>query len=308
MNDATCAIQNMLNTAALGWCKLDFSCRGPIEIDAPLVLPFTRNTQHVYLDFSGTILMSTHTDGASVLTLSVADGDIDVRDVCIDRLAILGNGKEGHGFEVAGPDNTSWLYNFAGRDMVVEGVGGDGFHDEGSFFESFFDNCKPRGCLKWGATLGSKGSGIMSGINWSRGSLRKNGSRDPQTNAAIGGGMQFVNGANDIGVDRAYFVENIGPGLWAPNGLGDCYRSQFENNVGFGIVAGQWGIIKSCTSGGNAGTQQGLLQISLNDRLVLSANSYGNASIVTGQGVVEIDGSANGLTVTGPQMMCMKAA
>jgi serralysin len=58
------------------------------------------------------------------------------------------------------------------------------------------------------------------------GGLRKNGVA----------GLILANGAYDLSVTGAYFVDNDGPGLMAPSGITSVRSSGFENNLGSGAI------------------------------------------------------------------------
>ena len=49
-------------------------------------------------------------------------------------------------------------------------------------------------------------------------------------------GLILDNGASDLSVTGAYFVDNDGPGLIAPSGITSVRSSGFENNLGSGAI------------------------------------------------------------------------
>lgn len=297
-------LQAMLDDAADGRASTHFL---PVvyDLDEPLSLNFTRNVCGVTISAYGAVFVPHWATPDPVLKITVAPGGVNVVDLQLLGLRIQGSGAEGNGFDIAGPDNSSWLYNAMFRDLSADGVGGDGFHATGSVFESAFDNCRARDCRGWGATLGSEGTGNFTGVNWSRGSIRKCGGK--QADGSIAGGMRWVSGTNDIAVDRVYFVENRGRALDCPNGIGELHRCQFENNCrddpGAAIRGANWGILNNCTAGANMPGQTGLLGFFCQSHLVLGACGFGASSTVTGSGIVEVSGNDAGLTVNGPRLI-----
>ncbi len=66
----------------------------------------------------------------------------------------------------------------------------------------------------------------MSALEWLGGGVRKNGVA----------GLILDNGAHDLSVSGAYFVDNDGPGLVATSGITSVQGSGFENNLGSGAI------------------------------------------------------------------------
>lgn len=223
------------------------------NIATPLTLAYAHSVRGGGIAAEGVVLQSTITNGADVLTISIAAGGNDVRDTGIKDLTIIGNGKDGNGLRILGPDNTSWFYNFVVRDLVVEGVGGHGVYATGSVFEAIIENARVASCGGNGATLGTQGSGIMSSITWRSGSVRKN----------SGHGIALVGGSYDIAIEDTYFVENGLSGLDCPNGVIRVQGGGFENNqmsgAGSAVTGQNFALFIGCTEGGNNGKQTSLL-------------------------------------------------
>jgi len=72
----------------------------------------------------------------------------------------------------------------------------------------------------------SPSGGVVGSLEWLGGGFRKNGTA----------GLILDNGARDLTVTGAYFVDNDGPGLVATAGITAVRSSGFENNLGSGAV------------------------------------------------------------------------
>jgi len=75
---------------------------------------------------------------------------------------------------------------------------------------------------------GGAGGGTADGLQWVGGGFRKNGVA----------GLILANGAHDMTVQGAYFVENYGAGIQASSGITRVEQTGFENNTGVGAWVG----------------------------------------------------------------------
>src|SRR5262249_28216601 len=89
-------------------------------------------TRHHGIPAHGARLHSTIDGGGNVLQLVCR---ATMRFLTIEGLDIQGSGREGHGLYLECEYKEHYLYNFCLRDLVVQGVGGDGLRLIGNVFE-----------------------------------------------------------------------------------------------------------------------------------------------------------------------------
>jgi hypothetical protein len=202
-------------------------------------------TRHHGISAHGARIHSAIEDGGNVLQLICRS---TMRFLTIEGLDILGSGREGNGLylECEHPDH--YLYNFCLRDLVVQGVGGDGLRLSGNVFEGQLINVYVRDNKKNGATFahGSK-AGILSAIHVFGSVFGQNG--------RIGAAM--VRGCYDVSFHGCYFLLNGKEGLVAENGCTLLSNCGFENNHesapdfahgGAGIFLQNFGTLIGCTA------------------------------------------------------------
>ena len=124
-----------------------------------------------------------------------------------------------------GPDRS--LHDCTISNVNVEHVGGIGLDVLGNVSQGTVFNSWMHGDAEGGARFAnSAGGGVVSALEWMGGGVRKNGVA----------GLILDNGARDLSVTGAYFVDNDGPGLMAPSGITSVHSSGFENNLGSGAI------------------------------------------------------------------------
>ncbi|HET6196772.1 MAG TPA: glycosyl hydrolase family 28-related protein, partial [Acetobacteraceae bacterium] len=106
-------------------------------------------TRHHGILAHGARLQSMIGDGSNVLQLICQS---TMRFLTIEGLDILGSGREGNGLYLECESKEHYLYNFCLRDLVVQGVGGDGVRLIGDVFEGQLINVYLRDNKKNGAT------------------------------------------------------------------------------------------------------------------------------------------------------------
>ena len=202
-------------------------------------------TRHHGILAHGARIHSAIEDGGNVLQLICRSTQ---RFLTIEGLDILGSGREGNGLylECEHPDH--YLYNFCLRDLVVQGVGGDGLRLSGNVFEGQLINIYARDNKKNGATFahGAK-AGILSAIHVFGSVFGQNGRI----------GVAMVRGCYDVSFHGCYFLLNGKEGLVAENGCTLLSNCGFENNHesapdfahgGAGIFLQNFGTLIGCTA------------------------------------------------------------
>ena len=202
-------------------------------------------TRHHGIQAHGARLHSKIGDGTNVLELRSA---ATMRFLTIEGLDILGSGREGDGIYLECEHQAHYIYNFCLRDLVVQGVGGDGLRLSGNVFEGQLINVYLRDNKKNGATFahGSK-AGILSAIHVFGSVFGQNGRF----------GAAMVRGCYDVSFHGCYFLLNGKEGLVAENGCTLLSNCGFENNHesapdfargGAGIWLQSFGTLIGCTA------------------------------------------------------------
>jgi hypothetical protein len=202
-------------------------------------------TRHHGILAHGARLQSTIADGSNVLQFVCQS---TVRFLTIEGLDILGSGRDGNGLTLACEHKEHYLYNFCLRDLVVQGVGGDGVRLIGNVFEGQLINVYARDNKKNGATFahGSR-AGILSAIHVFGSVFGQNGTY----------GAAMVHGCYDVSFHGCYFLLNGKEGLIAENGCTLLSNCGFENNHesapdfahgGSGIFLQNFGTLIGCTA------------------------------------------------------------
>lgn len=202
-------------------------------------------TRHHGILAHGARLQSAIADGSNVLQLVCRS---TTRFLTIEGLDILGGGREGDGLHLECEHKEHYLYNFCLRDLVVQGVGGDGLRLIGNVFEGQLINVYARDNKKNGATFahGSR-AGILSAIHVFGSVFGQNGIY----------GAAMVHGCYDVSFHGCYFLLNGKEGLIAENGCTLLSNCGFENNHesapdfahgGAGIWLQNFGTLIGCTA------------------------------------------------------------
>jgi len=196
-------------------------------VTTPIVINVTSSTQGpVGIDLGGAKIVSQIADGSPVIEIIVGPG-VDFGGLTLSNFSILGNGQEGDGIKIVadGPDRS--LHDFAISNVNIEHVGGIGLDVLGNVSQGTVFNSWMHDDAGGGARFAnSAGGGEVGALDWLGGGVRKNGVA----------GLILDNGARDLSVTGAYFVDNDGPGLMAPSGIASVRSSGFENNLGSGAI------------------------------------------------------------------------
>jgi hypothetical protein len=202
-------------------------------------------TRHHGILAHGARLQSAIADGGNVLEVRCRSTE---RFFTLEGLDVLGSGKDGHGVYIECEHRDHYFYNFCLRDIVVQGVGGDGVRLIGNVFEGQLINVYLRDNKKNGATFahGSR-AGILSAIHVFGSVFGQNGTY----------GASMVHGCYDVAYHGCYFLLNGKEGLAAENGCTLLSNCGFENNHesapdfahgGPGIWLQNFGTLIGCTS------------------------------------------------------------
>src|SRR5262249_17341385 len=190
--------------------------------------------------------------------------------------------------------------NLSINTVHVEHVGGIGLDVIGNVKGTVFDSWM-HGNSEGGARFAnSTGGGVASGLEWDGGGFRKNGVA----------GLILDNGAHDMTVKGAYFVENVGPGIDPTSGITLVQQSGFENNGDAGVMVHGSSPFVDHTFSTWGPQQAGVAGYLSNGQVVAMTGDineyYGSGSDPTvtanlqGSGTLAIAG--NGNVVFGPSM------
>ncbi len=196
-------------------------------VTTPIVINVTGSTVGpVGIDLGGAKIISQITDGSPVIEIILGPG-VDLAGLTLSNFSILGNGQEGDGIKIVADGADRSVRDWAVSNVNVEHVGGIGLDVLGNVSDGTVFNSWMHGDAQGGARFAnSAGGGIVSDAEWIGGGVRKNGVA----------GLILDNGARDLSVNGAYFVDNDGPGLMAPSGITSVRDSGFENNLGTGAI------------------------------------------------------------------------
>ena len=269
-------------------------------VSTPIVINVTRSTQGpVGIDLGGAKIVSQTANGAPVIEIIVAPG-VDFGGLTLSNFSILGNGQEGGGIKIVADGTDRSLHDFTISNVNVEHVGGIGLDILGNASQGTVFNSWMHDDAGGGARFANTADGgEVSALEWMGGGVRKNGVA----------GLILANGAHDLSVTGAYFVDNDGPGLMAPSGIASVRSSGFENNLGSGaIVLGSASFANDtfATYGRQGTAIGGYLS---GDQVVLTGvgNEYYGAGAdptvlanLQGQGTLAIAGGGN--VVAGPNV------
>lgn len=192
-------------------------------ISQPIVVHVSAsNTGEVGLDGGGAKFLSQIVDGSPAIEI-VVDAGTDLSKLRLSNFSVLGNGAEGDGIRIVANGSDRSLSDWSLTNVNVEHVGGIGIDVMGNARSGTMTNTWVHGNEQGGARFAGDQA---SGLEWIGGGFRKNGIA----------GLILDDGARDMSVDGAYFVDNTGPGLVATNGITSVRDSGFENNQGTGAV------------------------------------------------------------------------
>lgn len=195
-------------------------------VTTPIVIYLGNSSQGpAGIDFGGAKILSQVTGGRPVIEI-VAGPGVNVGNLTLSNFSIAGNGGEGDGIRIvaAGADRS---INLAMDNVQIEHVGGIGLDVLGNVSGKVVDSWV-HGNNGGGARFANSGGGTADGLQWIGGGFRKNGVA----------GLVLDNGASDMSVQGAYFVENDGAGIYAISGIALVEQTGFENNAGAGAWVG----------------------------------------------------------------------
>ncbi|HYI06383.1 MAG TPA: right-handed parallel beta-helix repeat-containing protein, partial [Reyranella sp.] len=296
----TGALETALRTALNGGTVANLS-GATFTVTTPIVIYLTASSSGpIGIDLGGAKIMSQVTGGRPVIEI-VAGPGVNVSNLTLSNFSIAGNGQEGDGIKIvaAGSDRS---INLSVSNVNIEHVGGIGLDVLGNVSGKVVDSWM-HGNEDGGARFANSGGGTADGLQWIGGGFRKNGVA----------GLILDNGARDMYVQGAYFVENYGAGIYATTGIALVEQSGFENNAGAGAWVGGSSTFLADTFSTH-GTQKVGVAGTLNGGKVISIGSgneyYGGGSDPTayinlqGSGTLSIAGSGkviagSGISVTG---------
>lgn len=196
-------------------------------VATPIVINVTGSTRGpLGIDLGGAKILSQIIDGSPVIEIILGPG-VDLAGLTLSNFSILGNGREGDGIKIVADGRDRSLSDWTVSNVNVEHVGGIGLDVLGNVSQGTVFNSWMHDAAQGGARFAnSAGGGEVSAVEWLGGGVRKNGVA----------GLILDNGARDLGVSGAYFVDNDGPGLMASSGIRSVQASGFENNLGSGAI------------------------------------------------------------------------
>lgn len=196
-------------------------------VNAPIVVNVTSSSSGpIGIDLGGAKIISQVGGGRPVIEIRVAAG-VNVGSLTLSNFMLVGNGQESAGIRIVA-DGADRSINLNLSNANIEHVGGVGLDVIGNVSGTVFDSWMHGNSQGGARFVNSAGGGTADGLNWIGGGFRKNGV----------GGLILANGARDMNVQGAYFVENAGPGIIATDGITRVDQSGFENNQGAGALVG----------------------------------------------------------------------
>jgi len=297
----TGTVEAALRSALLGGTVADLS-GASFTVTTPIVINLTSDSLGpIGIDLGGAKIISQVTGGRPVIEIIAGPG-VDVSSLTLSNFMIVGNGQEGAGIMIVA-NGTDRSIAFDISNVNVEHVGGVGLDFIGNVSGTVFDSWM-HGNAQGGARFAnSAGGGTADGLYWVGGGFRKNGVA----------GLILADGARDMTVQGAYFVDNYGPGIQASAGITRVEQTGFENNAGYGALVGGSATFVADTFS-TYGPQTTAIGGFLNGgtiALIGTGNEYyGGGSDptvlanVTGSGTLSIAGGGkvlvgSGITVTG---------
>jgi len=269
-------------------------------VTSPIIINITSSTQGpIGIDLGGAKILSQIAGGGPVIEIIVAPG-VTVGTLTLSNFMIQGSGADGAGIKIIADGTDRSIQNLEISNVHVEHVGGIGLDVIGNVAHGTVFDSWMHGNSGGGARFAnSAGGGTVSDIDWIGGGFRKN-------DVA---GLILDNGAKDVSVKGAYFVENNGPGIHATSGITLVQQSGFENNTVGAIVKGTSAFVDDTFS--THGAQQAGVAGYLADGAKISmtgvSNEYYGGSTdttvlanVQGNGTLAIAGG--GKVVVGPSI------
>lgn len=261
-------------------------------------------TGPVGIDLGGAKIASQVQGGGPVIEI-IVDHGANVNGLTLSNFSIQGNGKEGDGIKIVADGTDRSINNLQMTNVNVEHVGGVGLDVLGNVHGATINDSWMNGDNQGGARFAnSVGGGTITGVQWLGGGFRHN---------SIAG-LIGDNGAKDITVKGAYFVDNNAPGINAASGLTLVQASGFENNQGAGaVVGGSGGAFTDDTFSTYGPERYGVSANLTNGTVSLTGDTYEyygsganpmKLANIQGTGTVNMAGSGaivagSGITVSG---------
>ena len=177
-------------------------------VTTSIVINLTGSSQGpLGIDLGGAKILSQITNGAPVIQIIAGPG-IDVSALTLSNFMIYGNGLEGDGIKIVA-DGTDRSVSLRISNVNVEHVGGIGLDVIGNVSGTVSNSWMHGNVLGGARFANSAAGGTADGLEWLGGGFRKNGVA----------GLILDNGAHDMEVKGAYFVENQGAGILATSGI-----------------------------------------------------------------------------------------
>jgi hypothetical protein len=294
----TGALETALDAAIVGGTVAHLTS-ATYTVTSPIIINITGSTQGpIGIDLGGAKIFSQIAGGGPVIEIIVGAG-VNVGTLTLSNFAIYGAGFEGDGIKIIADGANRSIQNLNISNVNIEHVGGIGLDVIGNVAHGTVFDSWMHGNTGGGARFAnSAGGGTVNDIDWIGGGFRKNGVA----------GLILDNGAKDVSVKGAYFVENYGPGIHATSGITLVQESGFENNTGAGaLVKGTSAFIDDTFS--TYGPQQvgvaGYLTAGAKVSLTGDSNEYYGSNVdttllanVQGTGTLAIAGG--GKVVAGP--------
>jgi hypothetical protein len=194
-------------------------------VTSPIVINVTNTNQGAFgIDLGGAKIISEVGSGQPVIEIVVGAG-VTLSSLTLSNFSI--NGSLGDGIRIVADGTDRAISMLSINNVSVEHVAGIGLDVMGNVSRALVVDSWMNGNDQGGARFAnSPGGGVTSGLEWEGGGFRLNGVA----------GMILDNGAHDMVVKGAYFVDNHGPGIDATSGITLVQASGFENNRGSGAI------------------------------------------------------------------------
>ncbi len=264
-------------------------------VTTPIVIYLNASSQGaIGIDLGGAKINSQVTGGRPVIEI-VAGPGVNVSNLTLSNFSLIGNGSEGDGIRIiaAGADRS---INLTMSNVNVEHVGGTGLEVLGNVSGTVFDSWM-HGNDQGGARFANSGGGTADSLQWVGGGFRKNGVA----------GLILENGARDMTVQGAYFVENYGPGIYATSGIALVEQSGFENNAQAGAWVGGSSTFQADTfstfgpqTAGIAGSLSGGKVTLLGDNNEYYGGGWDPTALINLQGSGTLSIAGYGTVIAGP--------
>jgi hypothetical protein len=223
-SDGTGALESALTAAMTGGYVAHLT-DATYTVTAPIVINVTDPSQAAFgIDLGGAKIVSQIDNGGPVIEIVVGPG-VNLSSLTLSNFSI--NGSDGDGIKIVADGTDRGIGTLNIDNVSVEHVDGIGLDVIGNISHGLVVNSWMNGNHQGGARFANgPHGGVASGLEWVGGGFTLN-------DVA---GMILDNGAHDMTVKGAYFVDNRGPGIDATSGITLVQESGFENNAGAGAI------------------------------------------------------------------------